>query len=91
MSGRRPRRWLSALKLAVLALGMGLGIAASVAASLMAAVAWLQAQVGDGSQRARLERLAGWVGGLELMGVVVLGSVVGLVWSRATSSRGARR
>ena len=93
MSGRRsrPRRWLSALKLAVLALGMGLGLAVGVAASLMAAVAWLEVQGGDGFQRARLERLADWVGGLELVGVVVLGSVVGLAWSRATSSRGARR
>jgi hypothetical protein len=80
----RPRRWLSALKLAVVATTVALAIAATVVVATVGLSAWLQAQAGGGSARAQLERYRGWARGAEVAAVVVVGSVVGLVWSRTT-------
>ena len=87
----RPRRWLSALKLLVLAITVALAIAGAVVAGAVTAAAWLQVQAGGGAERAHLERYRGWGRGAEVVAVVVLGSGVGLAWSRVTGGREGRR
>ena len=87
----RPSRWLSALKLLVLAITVALAIAGAVVAGAVTAAAWLSAQAGGGAERAHLERYLGWGRGAEVVAVGVLGSGVGLAWSRATGGRGGRR
>ena len=86
----RPRRLLSAFKLAVLAGALALAIAGIVVAGAAGVAAWLQAQAGGGSARAQLERYQGWARGAEVVAVVAAGSVLGLVWSRAVGGEGRR-
>ena len=84
----RPRRLLSAFKLAVLAGALALAIAGIVVAGAAGIAAWLQAQAGGGSARAQLERYRGWARGAEVVAVVAAGSALGLVWSRAVGGEG---
>ena len=86
----RPRRLLSAFKLAVLAGALALAIAGIVVAGAAGVAAWLQAQAGGGPARAQLERYQGWARAGEVVAVVAAGSVLGLVWSRAVGSKGRR-
>ena len=86
----RPRRLLSAFKLAVLAGALALAIAGIVVAGAAGAAAWLQAQAGGGSARAQLDRYQGWARAAEVVAVVAAGSVLGLVWSRAVGGEGRR-
>ena len=86
----RPRRLLSAFKLAVLAGALAVAIAGIVAAGAAGVAAWLQAQAGGGSARAQLERYRGWARGAEVVAVVAAGSALGLVWSRAVGGEGRR-
>ena len=87
----RHGRWLSALKLLVLAITLSLAIAGAVVAGAVTVAAWLEVQAGGGAERAHLERYLGWGRGAEVVAVVVLGSGVGLAWSRATGGRGGQR
>ena len=84
-----PRWWLSALKLLVLVITVAKAISDAVVAGAVRAAAEVQA--GGGVERAHLERYLGWGRGAEVVAVVVLGSGVGLAWSRATGGRGGRR
>ena len=86
----RPRRLLSAFKLAVLAGALALAIAGIVVAGAAGVAAWLQAQAGGGFARAQLERYQGWACAAEVVAVVAAGSVLGLVWSRAVGGEGRR-
>ena len=63
MKGARPRRWLSAIKLVVLATTLALAIAAGVVVAAVGAGAWMQAEAGGGSAPAQLERYRGWARG----------------------------
>ena len=90
MKDARPRRWLSAIKLVVLTTTLALAIAAGVVVAAVGAGAWMQAEAGSGSS-AQLERYRGWARGAEVTGVVVAGSVLGLVWSRTTGGDRERR
>ena len=86
----RPRRLLSALKLAVLAGALALTIAGIVVAGAAGVAAWLQAQAGGGSARAQLERYQGWARAGKVLAVVAAGSGLGLVWARAVGGEGRR-
>lgn len=92
MRGEGWHRLWSAFKLIVLAVTLALVIAGTVVAAAAGVAALAQAAGGGASAWAQLERYRSWAQGAEVVGVVGLGSVLGLVWSRrAGIDTGGRR